>query len=97
MAATGEVKTLSATGFMLGIMPGEQYREKTVQLAAGDRLCFYTDGLIEARNEIGDTFGVDRLKHCFATHGDGPAHQVATQIMACQTRLPRYRSLPAMT
>jgi sigma-B regulation protein RsbU (phosphoserine phosphatase) len=84
VAATGEVKTLSATGFMLGIMPGEQYREKSIQLAAGDQLCFYTDGLIEARNEIGDTFSIDRLKHCFATQRNGPAHQVATQIMACQ-------------
>ena len=31
---------------MLGIMPGEQYREKSAT-APGDRLCFYTDGLIE--------------------------------------------------
>jgi phosphoserine phosphatase RsbU/P len=84
VAATGVVQTLSATGYMLGIMPGEQYREKTVQLSGGDQLCFYTDGLIEARNEIGDTFGIERLEHCFASHGEGPAHEVATSIMACQ-------------
>jgi serine phosphatase RsbU (regulator of sigma subunit) len=82
--ATGDVQTLAATGFMLGIMPGEQYREQTVQLAAGDKLCFYTDGLIEARNEIGDTFDINRLMHCFALHGAGPAQQVAAEIIAGQ-------------
>ena len=43
IAATGEVQPLSATGFILGIVPGEQYREKTVQLAPGDRLCSRMD------------------------------------------------------
>jgi len=82
-AATGEVQSLAATGFMLGIMPGEQYREKSIQLAAGDQLCFYTDGLIEARNEIGDTFDIDRLKRCFSASG-GTAQQVAANIIASQ-------------
>ena len=61
-AASGEMRTLPTTGFLLGIVPGEQYREQTVQLAPGDQVCFYTDGLIEARNEIGDTFGFERLQ-----------------------------------
>ncbi|WP_228498875.1 PP2C family protein-serine/threonine phosphatase [Thermogemmata fonticola] len=69
VAAIGEVKLLRATGFMLGIMPGEQFREKCVQLGAGDRLVFYTDGLIEARNEIGETYGMERLKDCLQRHG----------------------------
>jgi phosphoserine phosphatase RsbU/P len=84
-AAGGEVQTLAATGFMLGIVPGEQYREKSIPLTAGDQLCFYTDGLIEARNEIGDTFDIDRLKQCFTARAGAPAHQVAADIIACQT------------
>jgi sigma-B regulation protein RsbU (phosphoserine phosphatase) len=93
VAATGEVQALSATGFMLGIMPGEQYREKTVQLASGDRLCFYTDGLIEARNEIGETFGVDRLTRCLATHGNEAAPKVAADVLACQQSFRGTESL----
>jgi serine phosphatase RsbU (regulator of sigma subunit) len=85
VAATGEIQTLSASGYMLGIMPGEQYREKSVQLAPGDQLCFYTDGLIEARNEIGDSFGIDRLKQCLAGSGGGSADQVARNLIACQS------------
>jgi sigma-B regulation protein RsbU (phosphoserine phosphatase) len=84
VAATGAVEPLAAQGFMLGIMPGEQYREKTVQLAPGDRLCFYTDGLIEARNEIGETFGTDRLTRCVSARGGECAQPLADHILACQ-------------
>jgi sigma-B regulation protein RsbU (phosphoserine phosphatase) len=69
IAATGQVKELRAFGFMLGIVPCEQFRERSVQLQGGDRLVFYTDGLIEARNEIGETYGVDRLIACLQRHG----------------------------
>jgi sigma-B regulation protein RsbU (phosphoserine phosphatase) len=44
----------------------------------------YTDGLIEARDEIGDTFGMERLTHCFMEHGKEPAPNVASSIMASQ-------------
>ena len=47
-SADGAVQPLVAQGFLLGIMPGEVYRERTVELAPGDRLGFYTDGLVEA-------------------------------------------------
>jgi sigma-B regulation protein RsbU (phosphoserine phosphatase) len=70
---------------MLGIMPGEQYREKTVQLAPGDRLCLYTDGLIEARDERGETFGTDRLLDCVTRHGREPAEKLSVQILEGQS------------
>lgn len=82
--ATGQIHPLAATGFMLGIMPGEQYREKTIQLGEGDRLCFYTDGLIEARNEIGEAFGDERLVESMATHSSTSARQLMQQIMRSQ-------------
>ena len=62
IARTGAVQPLAAQGFMLGIVPEEQYREKSVQLEPGDRLCFYTDGLVEARNGMGEGYGTDRLE-----------------------------------
>jgi len=83
-AGSGKVQNLGAQGFMLGIMPGEEYREKSVQLAPGDRLCFYTDGLIEARNEIGEAFGSERLHDCIATHGAEPAEELTDHIMSWQ-------------
>jgi serine phosphatase RsbU (regulator of sigma subunit) len=45
LRAGGAVETLAAPGGLLGVMPDEAYEARTVRLAAGDRLVFYTDGL----------------------------------------------------
>jgi serine phosphatase RsbU (regulator of sigma subunit) len=86
VAETGQVQALGAPGFMLGIIPDEQYRERQVQLAAGDRVCFYTDGVIEAYNEIGETFGTERLKESLTSHGSEPAERVTQHIVNAQSR-----------
>lgn len=85
VAGTGRVEPLGAQGFMLGIMPDEQYRERTVELAPGDRLCFFTDGLVESRNEIGESYGTDRVAACLGEHGHNPAQEVAGEIIRHQT------------
>lgn len=61
---TGEVKALSIRGFLLGIMPDEVYAEREVPIQKGDRIVFYTDGLVEARNSIGELYGTERLQAC---------------------------------
>jgi phosphoserine phosphatase RsbU/P len=83
-ARTGAVQPLAAQGFMLGIVPGEQYRERVVQLEPGDRLCFYTDGLVDARNEVGEGYGTDRLERAFAARGGETAAAVAAGLVAEQ-------------
>lgn len=84
VARTGEVRPLVAQGFMLGIVPDEQYREKQIQLEPGDRLCFYTDGLVEARNGMGEGYGTDRLQSAFVAHGAFPAEPLAQHLLADQ-------------
>jgi len=81
IAGTGRIHQLTAQGFMLGIMPGEEYREKTIQLTDGDRLCFYTDGLVETRNEIGETYGTERLQECMDANSSSDAGQLAKLIL----------------
>lgn len=81
---TGTVHPLPAQGFLLGIMPDEVYREREVTLEPGDRLCFYTDGLIEARDEIGEAYGADRLRACLTAHGTEPADRLAKLVLADQ-------------
>jgi phosphoserine phosphatase RsbU/P len=56
-ARTGDLQSLSLRGFLLGISPEEVYREKSLELEPGDRLCFYTDGIPDACNEAGETLG----------------------------------------
>ena len=83
-AATGRVSPLSAQGFLLGIVPDEVYAEREVTLAPGDALCFYTDGLVEARNEIGEQFGEDRVRACLAEHGRAGQGEVLAELLAAQ-------------
>ena len=84
-AESGRVHELPARGFLLGIVPGEVYREREVTLEPGDRLCLYTDGVVEAHNEIGEAFGTDRLRACLQAHGGEPANALAGTLIGCQT------------
>jgi serine phosphatase RsbU (regulator of sigma subunit) len=84
VARTREVQELAAQGFMLGIIPDEQYREKSVQLEPGDRICFYTDGLVEARNEVGEGYGTERLQAVFREYGQQSAEVITEKILQDQ-------------
>lgn len=84
VAHTGEVQPLTAQGFILGIIPEEQYRERTVELMPGDRLCFYTDGLVEARNGMGEGYGTERLEGSMAAHGRWGADLLRDLLLADQ-------------
>jgi serine phosphatase RsbU (regulator of sigma subunit) len=59
---TGSLERMPATGLPVGLLSGRGYAEQTVQLSAGDQLFFYTDGCVEAENERGDMFGIERLE-----------------------------------
>jgi serine phosphatase RsbU (regulator of sigma subunit)/CBS domain-containing protein len=83
-AITGAVRELSARGFMLGVMPDEVYNEREVALEPGDKLVFYTDGLTEGRNEIGELFGAHRLTACLTSHGKEPSAELLAHILECQ-------------
>jgi len=46
----------------LGVMSGAAYETTQIFLAAGSRLTFYSDGVIEAQNQKGELFGFERGK-----------------------------------
>ncbi len=54
-------KELRATGMPLGLLPGMTYEEKETVLGVGDRLLFYSDGLVEAHNPRREMFGTPHL------------------------------------
>jgi len=57
-----EVEELRARGMPLGLMPGMDYEEKEITLARGERVLFYSDGLVEAHDPKGEMFGFPRLE-----------------------------------
>jgi sigma-B regulation protein RsbU (phosphoserine phosphatase) len=84
VSRTGVVQPLAAQGFLLGIVPDEQYREVTVQLELGDRVCFFTDGLVEARNEMGEGYGTERLTGALRASGKCAAALLVEQLLIDQ-------------
>jgi anti-sigma regulatory factor (Ser/Thr protein kinase) len=48
----------------LGFASDEVYRQVVRPIGPGDLLLFYSDGITEARNSAGETFGQDRLMAC---------------------------------
>ncbi len=60
-AADRAVVPLPGGGFLLGVVPGEVYAEREIDLRPGDRVVFFTDGVLEAQNEIGELYGAARL------------------------------------
>jgi hypothetical protein len=57
----GAVEELEHGDAAIGIMDAANFRERTVEMAPGDLMLVYSDGLTEARNEIGRFFGEERL------------------------------------
>jgi len=85
----GALERLDPTGRPIGIMPGGGYVERRVPIEAGDRLFLYTDGLVDAENATGDTFGVKRLETLLAHEcaADRPATGVPPSGPADQKAL----------
>ena len=59
-AASGQVTELQVDAYPLGVRPDTDYQTIEVQLEPGDRVVFYSDGIIEATNEAGEMFGFER-------------------------------------
>lgn len=78
--ANGTVHPLVSQGFLLGVMPGEIYFEKRIDIRSGDRICFYTDGVIEARNAIGELYGTERLVECLQKLGGSDTETIVEGI-----------------
>lgn len=66
--ADGSVTRLSDGGMVTGIGDDAAYAQGSVQLASGDRLVLFTDGISEAESPAGDDFGESRLVAIVRAH-----------------------------
>jgi sigma-B regulation protein RsbU (phosphoserine phosphatase) len=89
----GEITRLDATGLPIGMFCSEHFSSQTVHLMPGEMLLLYTDGLVEAQNEIGVEYGVERLSALAAS-----AHQQPKRMVdACVRDLAAFRGAPGST
>ena len=79
--ADGSSDILPGTdGIALAVLPGADYEQRSITIAPGDSVIFYTDGVTEAVNVEGEEFGMERLSAVFAA-GGAPDCQSATQAV----------------
>jgi serine phosphatase RsbU (regulator of sigma subunit) len=64
----GTVRRLVSTGRPPGLYPGGGYVEESLTLADGDSLFLFTDGIVEAEDESGEPFGMERLEAVLNVH-----------------------------
>jgi serine phosphatase RsbU (regulator of sigma subunit) len=77
--ADGELVELGSGGLPLGLRPSISQTTGAIELAAGDLLVMFTDGIPEAVNRAGDAFGFERLRGLVA--GGGTPGEVHDRIM----------------
>lgn len=79
-----EVEWLEATCTVLGLFPKWECRVAEIELAPGDTLVLYTDGVTEAMNSAGEEFGKSRLLdtlRCFHHLPVGPLLQAIVEAV----------------
>ncbi len=82
------VESIDATGLPAGMFCDGTYESRRVDLATGDLLLLFTDGVTEARNTEGEEYGSARLSRFTARHVGVGAERLVT---ACRDDLERFR------
>lgn len=75
---------LRSDGYALGMTTSKNLKhhlqEKKFHFKSGDSVLFYTDGLTEARNELGEEYGEDRLDAILSVYGSLHAKTIIKKI-----------------
>jgi len=79
LRADGGVETAGRPGTLLGILPDPEIRSTEIELAPGDALVLYTDGVIEA-SPLDDRFGPEGLARFVAGCARRAAPVIARRI-----------------
>ena len=77
----GKTEFLRNGGPVLGPTPDATYMRGYVQLEAGDLLCLYTDGIIEAHDKQDREFGTDRLIRIVKATRARTAQEIGQEVL----------------
>jgi sigma-B regulation protein RsbU (phosphoserine phosphatase) len=87
LAAGAEPVMLESQGLPIGLAE-DAYEERSVRLAAGDRLYLYSDGVPEAMDPVGEQFGYARLFQAIAR---GRSEPLQDNVAALLGEVERWR------
>jgi serine phosphatase RsbU (regulator of sigma subunit) len=79
LRATGEVDEVGRLGTALALFDDPDLYDTALELAPGEMLCVFTDGLVETR-QASDMFGSHRVAELLRRHGDLPVDELAALL-----------------
>lgn len=80
--ADGETVEIPCEGtYAMGIEPYDEVPVTEIRLQSGDRLLFYTDGLIERFDPKGEMYGLERLRQQLALHPGNEPRDILEAIV----------------
>lgn len=97
---SSELKPLTG-GIALGVLGGLEYRTESIELAPGDTVCLYTDGVTEATNSQGELLGVEGMEALFAPAPPTSAEQaglaIIDQVVEFTGEAPQHDDVTCLT
>ena len=83
VSADGKIRKLESSGFPVGMLEEAIFEKQETQLAPGDKIVIYSDGLTETEGAEGVFFGPERFRAVLREHArDGAAELHASLIAA---------------
>ena len=76
------VRNLEPTGLPLGLFPEVAHSPRLEALVPGTLLVLYSDGITEARNVRGETYGLNRLMGAISRGRDAEVERLLAKILA---------------
>jgi sigma-B regulation protein RsbU (phosphoserine phosphatase) len=82
-AARGTTEVVPTQGAWLGVMDDieKHVEDQSLELAAGDVVLLYTDGVTEAANAQGEMFGHDRLRQALTRNAAAPVDNIVQSVL----------------
>jgi len=78
---SGESRHQWALGPPIGIKPDFEYKQNTLEMAPGDRIYLYSDGLIEVFDHNQEPFGVERLTEALKNSLNQPLEASVSSVI----------------
>lgn len=82
-------------GTALGLFSDFKYSSERLKLSPGDRVLFYTDGITECRNHLGELYGRERLEQSVREHRELGQVEMLQAVLADASTFASGKSQPA--
>ena len=92
LRGAGTVEPVGRLGMALGLFEDPELYDTHVTMQAGELLCLFTDGLVEARDDR-DLFGSERVAAVLARHSRSSVEDVATELVGAARSFDRGHEL----